>query len=200
MYPVANPKVIQRAQQILAVDPIFLDTETTGFSPQDVVIEIGVVDLAGQTVYESFIKPSIPIPEKASAIHGIREDMLTNAPSWKQAWEDLRPVLEGRFIGAYNADFDLRMMKQTHEHYGLNWPIDDKNFFCVMQLYALFHGEPSQKKFRTSKSQSKFFPYRFHKLEAAGAACGIPLPNAHRAVDDAKLTAALFHYIANYTA
>jgi len=28
-YPVANPKVIQRAREILALNPIFLDTETT---------------------------------------------------------------------------------------------------------------------------------------------------------------------------
>ena len=40
--------------------------------------------------------------------------------------------------------------------------------------------------------------YRLHKLEAAGAACGIPLPNSHRAVDDALLTAELFRYMANY--
>jgi len=40
--------------------------------------------------------------------------------------------------------------------------------------------------------------YRMHKLEAAGAACGIDLPNSHRAADDALLTAELFRYIANY--
>jgi len=188
MYPLAYPKVIRRTQQILAYDPIFLDTETTGFSPNDVVIEVGVVDLAGRTLYESLIKPSIPIPEEAAAVHGIREDMLTDAPSWKQAWEELRPVLEGRYIGAYNADFDLRMMKQTHGRYWLDWPLDDKLFFCVMKLYAAFYGQPSR----------RGDGYRFHKLEAAGATCEIPLPNAHRAVDDAKLTAALFQYIANY--
>jgi hypothetical protein len=33
MFPVANPKVIQRARQILAYEPIFIDTETTGISP-----------------------------------------------------------------------------------------------------------------------------------------------------------------------
>ena len=188
MYPAANPKVIHRTRQILAVDPIFIDTETTGFSPNDVVIEVGVVDLAGKTLYESLIKPSIPIPEESAAVHGIRENMLTESPSWKQAWEELRLVLEGRFVGAYNAEFDLRMMKQTHKRYWLDWPLDDKNFFCVMKLYAAFYGQPSP----------RGAGYRFHKLEAAGAACGIPLPNAHRAVDDAKLTAALFQYIANY--
>jgi len=189
MYPLANPKVIQRARQILAYDPIFLDTETTGFSPQDVVIEVGVVDLSGATLYETLIKPSIPIPEEAIAVHGITEAMVASAPGWKEAWEEMGGVLEGRFIGAYNADFDLRMMKQSHKRFWLDWPLDDQYFFCVMKLYSAFYGQLSP------RGNS----FRFHKLEAAGAACRIPLPNSHRAVDDAKLTAALFNHIANYS-
>ncbi len=188
MYPVANPKVIQRARQLLAYDPLFLDTETTGFSPIDVVIEVGVVDLRGQTLFESFIKSPIPIPPDSIAVHHITEDMLTDAPSWKETWAELYPVLEGRFIGAYNADFDLRMLKQTHQRFWLDWSLNDKSFFCVMKLYAAFYGELSQR--RDS--------FRLHKLEAAGANSGIALPNSHRAADDAKLTAALFNYIANY--
>jgi len=188
MYPVANPKVIQRARQLLAYEPIFLDTETTGFSPSDVVIEVGVVDLRGQTLFESLIKSPISIPADAIAVHHITEDMLIDAPTWKEAWETLYQVLKGRMIGAYNSDFDLRMLKQTHQRFWLDWPLEDRSFFCVMKLYAAFYGELSQR--RDS--------FRFHKLEAAGAASGIPLPNSHRATDDAKLTGALFNYIANY--
>ena len=189
MYPLANPKVIQRARQILAYDPLFIDTETTGFSNDDVVIEIGVVDLQGNTLFESLFKPPIPIPPDAMAVHGITEPMVANAPSWKETWPAIANVLDGRFVGMYNADFDLRMMKQTHNRYWLNWSLDDKQFFCVMKLYAAFYGQTS--------SYGRGF--RFHKLEAAGAACGIPLPNSHRAADDARLTAALFQYIADYS-
>jgi len=190
MFPIANPKVIQRARQILAYEPVFIDTETTGFSPDDVVIEIGVVTFQGETLYESLFKPTIPIPQSAIDVHHITEDMVESAPSWKDEWPKLQRVLEGRFIGMYNADFDLRMMKQTHDRYWLDWTLDDKRFFCVMKLYAAFYGEAS----------SRDRGYRFHKLESAGAACGISLPNAHRAVDDALLTAALFKYIADYSA
>jgi DNA polymerase III subunit epsilon len=167
-----------------------MDTETTGMTDTDVVIEIGVVDLTGKTLFESLIKPSIPIPPDSIAVHGITEGMVASAPSWKDIWPELLSVLEDRFVGMYNLDFDLRMMKQTHARYWLDWPMDDKRFFCVMKLYAAFYGQPN----RFGRG------YRFHKLEAAGAACGIPLPNAHRAVDDALLTAALFKYIADYSA
>ena len=156
----------------------------------DVVIEIGVVDLGGNTLFESLVKPSIPIPPDSMAVHGITEAMVASAPNWKDIWQDIKSVFQDRFVGMYNLDFDLRMMKQTHARYWLDWPMDDKRFFCVMKLYAAFYGQPS----RFGRG------YRFHKLEAAGAACGIPLPNAHRAVDDALLTAALFKYIADYSA
>ncbi len=189
MFPLANPKVTQSAQQILAYSPVFMDTETTGLSAEDVVIEVGVVDFQGKTLFESFIKPPIIIPADAMAVHHITEAMVADAPLWKDAWPELKAVLQDRFVGMYNADFDLRMMKQTHKRYWLDWPLDDKHFFCVMKLYAAFFGQ------RSSRGPG----YRFHKLEAAGAACGIPLPNSHRAVDDARLTAALFKYIANYS-
>lgn len=188
MFPVAHPKVIQRAQQIIPYDPIFMDTETTGISRNDVIIEIGVVNLAGKTLFESYVKPPIPIPPDAMMVHHITDEMVAEAPSWKDIWGELKTVLDGRFVGMYNAEFDLRMMRQTHERYWLDWSIDDKNFFCVMRLYAAFYGEVND----------RGRGYRFHKLENAGAACGIPLPNSHRAVDDALLTAALFQYIANY--
>lgn len=190
MFPVANQKVIERARQILAHEPVFIDTETTGFSPEDVVIEIGVVNAQGETLYQSLFKPTISIPQSAMDVHHITERMVASAPSWKDEWPNLQSVLEGRFVGMYNADFDLRMMKQTHERYWLDWTLNDKRFFCVMKLYAAFYGEPS----RRGRG------FRFHKLESAGAACGIPLPNTHRAVDDAMLTAALFKYMADYSA
>lgn len=188
MFPAANPEVVAHTRKILAYDPIFIDTETTGFSSQDVVIEIGVVDASGQTLFESLYKPAIPIPPDSIAVHGITEAMVVNAPGWKDTWADLEKVLTGRFIGMYNAEFDLRMMKQTHARYWMDWSLKDNYFFCVMRMYAAFYGQISS----TGRG------YRLHKLEAAGADCGIPLPNSHRAVDDARLTAALFKVMAEY--
>lgn len=188
MYPLAHPKVTQYIRKIRAVNPIFIDTETTGFSANDVIVEIGVVDMEGNTLFESLVKPVIPIPADAVAVHGITEEMVANSPSWKDTWEDLQQLLKGRLVGMYNADFDLRLFKQTHARYWLDWDLPDDHFFCVMKLYAAFYGEMK------TRGQG----YRLHKLEAAGMQCEIPLPNSHRAVDDACLTAALFRYMADY--
>lgn len=188
MYPVANPKVIERTRQFQAHAPIFIDTETTGMTAEDVVIEVGVVDLNGETLFETLVKPPISIPPEAVAVHGITDAMVADQPGWKDVWPQLMAVLEGRLVGVYNLEFDLKMIRQTHQRYWVDWPVDEKRFFCVMKLYAAFYGQFSQGR----------RGFRFHKLEAAGRACGIPLPNSHRAVDDARLTAALFNYMANY--
>jgi DNA polymerase-3 subunit epsilon len=188
MFPTANPKTIQRAQQILSYRPLFIDTETTGTTSSDVIIEIGVVDHEGVPVFESLVRPGIPIPPAATAVHGITEEKVAQAPTWKEIWPELAAVLSGRLIGMYNADFDLRLMKQSHSRYWLDWTLEDKYFFCVMKLYAAFYGQANK----------RGDGYRLHKLEAAGAQAGIALLNSHRAVDDARLTAALFQYITRY--
>jgi len=187
-YPVAHPKVIDTARQILALDPIFLDTETTGTGPEDVVIEVGIVDLSGNVLYDSLINPGISIPPQSSAVNEITDDMVVNSPAWKQAWVEIEPLLQGRVVGMYNAEFDLRLLKQSNLAAGLPWTLDIKKSFCVMNLYAAFYGEWNPRR----------NGFRYHKLENAGKACSIALPNSHHASDDAKLTAALFKYIANY--
>lgn len=187
-YPTANPKVIENAKQILELEPIFLDTETTGTGPNDVVIEVGIVDVGGNVLYDSLINPGYPIPAESISVHGISDEMVANAPLWQEAWTGIQKVLEGHVIGIYNAEFDLRLLKQTQKHFSLDWTIDSKRAFCVMKMYAAFYGD-----WHTKRNS-----YRFHKLEDAGHMSRIPLPNLHHAADDAKLTAALFTYMANY--
>lgn len=187
-FPMASPKVIENARQIMALNPIFLDTETTGFGQDDVVIEIGVVDMHGGSLFESLVNPGMSIPKESSEIHNITDSMVESSPLWKDIWGDIEQVLRGRVIGMYNAEFDLRLIKQTHSHHWMTWELNEKKAFCVMKQFAAFYGE-------WSSGKSGF---RYHKLENAGRMCGIALPNSHRAVDDARLTAELFNYIANY--
>lgn len=185
-YPVAHPKVIRNACQILALDPIFLDTETTGVGPADVIIEVGIVDLQGNILFDSLINPGFHIPAESSAVNEITDEMVQTAPYWKDAWKDIDQILTNRVVGMYNAEFDLRLLRQSNLAAGLPWSLNTQKSFCVMNLYAAFYGEWNPRR----------NGFRYHKLENAGKACSIPLPNSHHAADDAKLTAAVFNYIA----
>lgn len=187
-YPIAHPKVIENARQVLALNPIFLDTETTGTGPDDVVIEVGIVNLDGIVLYDSLVNPGMHIPEESSAVNEITDEMVANSPTWQDAWEDIETILEGHVLGMYNAEFDLRLLKQSCLQSGIPWTLNTNRSFCVMNMYAAFYGEWNMRR----------SGFRYHKLENAGRMSKIPLPNSHHAADDAKLTAALFKYMANY--
>jgi DNA polymerase-3 subunit epsilon len=85
-YPVANPKVIQRARQVLALNPVFLDTETTGTGPTDVIIEVGIVDVEGNALYDKLVNPGRPIPPESSAVNEITDEMVAVADPWPVVW------------------------------------------------------------------------------------------------------------------
>lgn len=187
-YPIAHPKVMERAREVLRLNPVFLDTETTGIGLSDVVIEMAVVDTNGDMLYNGLINPGRPIPEESSKVHGITNEMVKDMPTMRQAWPDIEAVLRGRALGIYNAEFDMRLMKQSVLMAGLPWNLSDNQAFCVMKLFAAWYGE-------WNKRHSDF---KSQKLEFAGQFCNIDLPNSHQALDDAKLTAALMRYLANY--
>ncbi len=180
-------EAIQIANAKLALRPVYLDTETTGTGPTGEVVEIGIVEADGTVLFESLVKPVGKVAPEARRLHGISDEMLASAPRWLTVWPKVEPVLAGRTVCIYNADFDLRILQQTHALYKMRWLMPrDASFFCVMKLYAQFHGEYNP----------KTRGYRWQSLENAGRQCQLPLPNAHRTIADSLLTRALLHYMA----
>ena len=87
-----------------------IDFETTGLDPAvDRVLEMGIVtfDDGVQTGSHNWlIQPTIPVPEEASKVHGITDEMLADQPRFEAVWAEMRAHLEGRLPVAYNAGFD----------------------------------------------------------------------------------------------
>jgi DNA polymerase-3 subunit epsilon len=177
---------IQEARSLVESNPVYLDTETTGMHLSAEVIEIGVIDDATNVLFDSLVKPRGKIDPAAGRVHGITAEMLESAPTWDAIWPQAEAVLMDRRIGVYNVEFDLRLIKQSHNRSWLRWTLPEGNFFDIMKLYARFYGDwdPIHRSFR------------YISLEQAGRQCGIQLPNAHRAVDDCLLTRALLHHMA----
>jgi DNA polymerase III subunit epsilon len=185
----ARQSAIETARQICAANPIYMDTETTGLDRSDEIIEISIVDHDGKVLFESLIKPSRPIPDSATRIHGITNADVQNARSWPLLWPQIRGLMFGRKVVLYNEDFDMRMMQQTHRIYHLPWK-DRFDTFDLMRLYAQYHGE----------WDSHRRGYRSQSLANAGRQCGIVLPNAHRSTADTLLTRAVLIHIAHLSA
>jgi len=175
------------ARQKLALQPLYLDTETTGYGRSDEIVEIGIIDHDGQTVFQSLVRPLGAVSSEARRIHQISDEMLAAAPRWMTVWPQVEAIIAGRLVAIYNADFDLRLMQQSHAKFRMPWRVPEgTSFFCVMKLYAQFYGEWN----------SKTGDYRWQSLENAGRQCRIPLPNAHRTIADTLLTRAVLHHIA----
>jgi DNA polymerase-3 subunit epsilon len=175
------------ARSALALKPLYLDTETTGLELYDQVIEICILDHDGQVLLETLVKPTKPISAGARRVHGIGDAVLRSAPSWAQIWPAVQTIIAGRSVAIYNADFDMRMLRQSHRAHGLEWRVSEVNSFCVMEIYARYNG------LWDARRRS----YRSISLESAGRQCGIRLPNAHRAKADALLARAVLEYMAN---
>jgi DNA polymerase III subunit epsilon len=181
----SRQQAIQAARQVVAQNPIYLDTETTGLERTDEIIEISIVDDAGQVLLNSLVRPSQSIPAAATRIHGITNDMVQKAPAWPILWQQVRPLLLGKTIVAYNSDYDHRLLQQSHACYRLPWR-DKLNFFDLLKLYAQYRAEwdPNRRS------------WRYFSLDQAGKTSGIALPNAHRSTADTLLTRSLLHYLA----
>ncbi|MCU7392768.1 MULTISPECIES: 3'-5' exonuclease [Bacillus] len=113
---------------------VILDTETTGLTPRDQIIEISVINLAGNILLNTLVKPSINIPAEATSIHGITNEMVQDAPSWTAIYKELREVTVGKTLLIYNAEFDLGMIENTC--IANNVEFKDFKSTCVMKMYA----------------------------------------------------------------
>jgi DNA polymerase-3 subunit epsilon len=182
-------EAIHIAQAKLELHPVYLDTETTGTGPTDEIIEIGIVDDEGTVLFNSLVKPVGKVAPDARHLHNISDEMLATAPRWMVVWPKMEAVLAGRTVCIYNADFDLRMMQQTHAKYKMRWLLPEgTSFFCLMKLYAQFYGE---RNYKTGD-------YRWQSLDNAAKQCMIPLPNAHRSIADSLLARALLRHMADH--
>jgi DNA polymerase III epsilon subunit-like protein len=180
-----RPKAISWARRVLEDgEALILDTETTGLDANDEVIQVGIIDLDGNVLLNTLVRPTVPVAPEARSVHGITDQKLADAPHFSDLYDTLTGLLVNRCILAYNADFDHRLLEQTCAKYGLP-PFEGAEWGCVMERYADFWGERSQA--------------GHHKPQSLAIACdqqGINVEGHHEAVKDCQLTLELIKAMA----
>ncbi|MES2959662.1 MAG: DNA polymerase III subunit epsilon [Pseudomonadota bacterium] len=92
---------------------IFLDTETTGLSPEsgDRVIEIGCLEMVNRRLTGNnrhfYLNPERPNSEGAFAVHGLSDAFLADKPRFVEIADELMAYLSGAEIVIHNAAFDV---------------------------------------------------------------------------------------------
>ncbi len=92
---------------------IFLDTETTGLSPEsgDRIIEVGCVEMINRKLTGNnkhfYINPERASHEDAVKIHGLTDEFLSDKPVFAAIADELFDYLAGAEIIIHNAGFDV---------------------------------------------------------------------------------------------
>ncbi len=88
---------------------IYLDTETTGFSPAKGarIVEIAIVDENGRALINTLINPMGRIPSQAMGVHGITDAMVALAPTIEQIMPEINRIVRGQTVVIYNKAFDV---------------------------------------------------------------------------------------------
>lgn len=155
-----------------------IDLETTGIDlATDKIIEIAIVKLMPDGTIQKkrkLINPQKPIPQASSNVHGITDEMIKDAPTFKQVANEIKQFLAGCDLGGYNSNrFDIPMLVEEFLRSGLEFSMEGRKLVDVQKI---FHSMEQ----RTLSAAYKFY-------------CNKVLENAHSAEADAEATLEILH-------
>jgi DNA polymerase-3 subunit epsilon len=155
------------------------DTETTGLDPAggDEIIQVGATRIVAgklrrEDCFEQLVNPQRDIPAAGIQIHGIRPEMVADAPSIDVVLPALHAFAQDTVLVAHNAAFDMRFLELKEARTGV---VFDQPVLDTLLLSALVH--PQQVS---------------HRLEEIAERFGVAVLGRHTALGDALVTAEIF--------
>lgn len=153
-----------------------VDIETTGgYAGANGITEIAIVLFDGKKIegqYHTLVNPKVPIPRYISALTGITDEMVSDAPGFETVAANVFTLLQDRVFVAHNVNFD----------------------YSFVRHHLLAHGHDlNEKKLCTVRLSRKVFPgYLKYSLGNICRELDIEIMSRHRALGDATATVALF--------
>ncbi|TCC86199.1 3'-5' exonuclease [Pedobacter hiemivivus] len=151
----------------------FFDLETTGVNVgADRIVEIAILKAMpdGSELIKSMrINPEMPIPLHSSLIHGIYDEDIATAPTFKAVAAELSEFIGDADLAGYNSNrFDIPVILEEFLRAGIDFDMSDRKFVDVQNI---FH----QMEQRTLRAAYKYY-------------CGKDIINAHSAEADITAT------------
>ncbi len=119
---------------------IILDTETTGLESDAEIVQLAAINARGETLINTLVNPACSIPAEVTAIHHITNEMVQTAPMWIDVYPQLQEIVRGKLVVTYNADFDMRMIRQSGRRFGYLPDLAADAIECAMKVYAIYYG------------------------------------------------------------
>ncbi len=158
-----------------------VDIETTGGSPKtEKITEIAIYHFDGNKVTDEFItlvNPEKNIPYFITALTGISNEMVEDAPKFFEVAKEIVRFTEGRILVAHNASFDYKFIKSEFKSLGYEYKREN---ICTLRL------------------SRKLLPG--HRSYSLGNLCkdlDIAIKGRHRAAGDAFATVKLLDLLMN---
>ncbi len=152
---------------------VIFDLETTGINiVTDRIVEISYLKVHPNGDMESRtmkINPTIPIPAKATQIHGITDEDVKDAPTFQEVARSIANIFEGCDFAGFNSNkFDIPLLAEEFIRADVDIELKKRKFIDVQ---VIFH----KKEQRTLEAAYKFY-------------CNKILDNAHSAEADTQAT------------
>jgi len=152
---------------------VFFDLETTGINiANDRIVEISILKIntdGSEQTKTLRINPEMPIPKKSSDIHGIYDEDVADAPTFKEVARQLATFMEGCDLAGYNSNkFDIPLLAEEFIRAEVDFDMTKRKFIDVQ---TIFHKMEK----RTLEAAYKFY-------------CDKTLENAHSAEADTRAT------------
>jgi len=152
---------------------VFFDLETTGVNiATDRIVEISIlkVQIKGTEETRTYrVNPEMPIPKQSSAIHGITDEDVRDAPTFKAIARELARFMEGCDIGGYNSiKFDIPLLAEEFMRAEVDFDMTKRKLVDVQNIFHKMER-------RTLEAAYKFY-------------CDKDLKDAHSAEADTKAT------------
>ena len=124
----------------LANPIVFFDLETTGINiAKDRIVEISVLKVYpnGKEEQKTIrVNPGMHIPEEASAIHGIYDEDVKDAPMFKHIARELAHYIEGCDLGGYNSNrFDIPLLAEEFLRAEVDFDMSKRKFVDVQTIF-----------------------------------------------------------------
>ena len=155
------------------------DTETTGLAPSagDAILQIGATRIVAgklrrEDCFEQLVNPRRDIPAAGIAIHGIRPEMVADAPSIDTVLPAFHAFAADTVLVAHNAAFDMRFLQLQEAPTGV---VFEQPVLDTLLLSAVVHPQQAS-----------------HGLEAIAERLGVAMLGRHTALGDAMVTAEIF--------
>ena len=156
-----------------------VDIETTGgYAAANGITEISIHVFDGNIVTEKFetlINPNQPIPYYITAMTGISDKMVANAPAFEDVAEKIYTILHDKIFIAHNVNFDYSFVKSHLKEAGFD--LNSKKLCTVRLSRKIIPGLPS---------------YSLGKLCQS---LGITINDRHRAGGDTEATVKVFQLL-----